>query len=230
MRYFIEFSYNGKNYHGWQLQPKAITVQGVLQNALTTILREEISVIGAGRTDSGVHALQMFAHFDTERELSDDLVRKLNAFLPYDIAVHSICAVKPDAHARFDALKRTYQYHISIDGGKGSLVGGVSGEDVVMGAVGQGRGFLGNTGDAPVRRQAVVAAIGFEIVAQEGEQGAFAAAVATGEADTLAGVNADIGVFDEVFAVARQGEVVEFDHGAVSHCMSGSSPSACGKR
>ena len=92
MRYFIEFSYNGKNYHGWQLQPKAITVQGVLQNALTTILREEISVIGAGRTDSGVHALQMFAHFDTERELSDDLVRKLNAFLPYDIAVHSICA------------------------------------------------------------------------------------------------------------------------------------------
>jgi len=115
MRYFIEFSYNGKNYHGWQLQPKAITVQGVLQNALTTILREEISVIGAGRTDSGVHALQMFAHFDTERELSDDLVRKLNAFLPYDIAVHSICAVKPDAHARFDALKRTYQYHISIE-------------------------------------------------------------------------------------------------------------------
>ena len=68
-----------------------------------------------GRTDSGVHALQMFAHFDTERELSDDLVRKLNAFLPYDIAVHSICAVKPDAHARFDALKRTYQYHISIE-------------------------------------------------------------------------------------------------------------------
>ena len=115
MRYFIEFSYNGKNYHGWQLQPKAITVQGVLQNALTTILREEISVIGAGRTDSGVHALQMFAHFDTERELSDDLVRKLNAFLPYDIAVHSIRAVKTDAHARFDALKRTYQYHISIE-------------------------------------------------------------------------------------------------------------------
>ena len=115
MRYFIEFSYNGKNYHGWQLQPKAITVQGVLQNALTTILREEISVIGAGRTDSGVHAFQMFAHFDTERELSDDLVRKLNAFLPYDIAVHSIRAVKTDAHARFDALKRTYQYHISIE-------------------------------------------------------------------------------------------------------------------
>lgn len=115
MRYFIEFSYNGKNYHGWQLQPKAITVQGVLQNALTTILREEISVIGAGRTDSGVHALQMFAHFDTERELSDDLVRKLNAFLPYDIVVHSIRAVKTDAHARFDALKRTYQYHISIE-------------------------------------------------------------------------------------------------------------------
>lgn len=115
MRYFIEFSYNGKNYHGWQLQPKAITVQGVLQNALTIILREEISVIGAGRTDSGVHALQMFAHFDTECELSDDLVRKLNVFLPYDIAVHSICAVKTDAHARFDALKRTYQYHISIE-------------------------------------------------------------------------------------------------------------------
>ena len=116
------------------------------------------------------------------------------------------------------------------DSGKGSLVGGVSGEDVVMGAVGQRRGFLGDAGDAPVRRQAVVAAVGFEVVAQEGEQGAFAAAVATGEADALAGVNAGIGVFDEVFAVARQGEVVEFDHGAVSHCMPGSSPSACGKR
>jgi hypothetical protein len=88
------------------------------------------------------------------------------------------------------------------DSGKGGLVGGVSGEDVVMGAVRQRRGFLGDAGDAPIGRQTVIAAVRFEVVAQEGEQGTFAAAVATGEADALTGVDAGIGVFDEVFAVA----------------------------
>ena len=114
MRYFIEFSYNGKNYYGWQIQPKALSVQEVLQNALATLLRTPISLVGAGRTDSGVHARQMFAHFDFQEALSESLVHKLNSFLPQDIAVKNIYEVKPEAHARFDALKRTYQYHIAV--------------------------------------------------------------------------------------------------------------------
>ena len=115
MRYFIEFSYNGKAYHGWQRQPKAITVQEVLENALSTLLRETVSVVAAGRTDSGVHAAQMFAHFNTELPISELLVHKLNAFLPKDIAVKAVYKVQPQAHARFDALKRTYQYHIATE-------------------------------------------------------------------------------------------------------------------
>mgnify|MGYP000843723903 FL=1 len=113
MRYFIELSFFGKNYYGWQSQPKAISVQEVLQKALSTLLRTPIEVVGAGRTDSGVHALQMYAHFDVTEALPANLVHKLNAFLPKDIAVHHIYEVQPNAHARFDALKRTYQYHIS---------------------------------------------------------------------------------------------------------------------
>ncbi|GJH40871.1 tRNA pseudouridine synthase A [Capnocytophaga sp. HP1101] len=115
MRYFIELSFFGKNYYGWQLQPKAISVQEVLQKALSTILRTAITVVGAGRTDSGVHASQMYAHFDVEEELPANLIHRLNAFLPDDIAVHHIYEVKANAHARFDALKRTYQYHISTE-------------------------------------------------------------------------------------------------------------------
>lgn len=115
MRYFIEFSYNGKAYHGWQRQPKAITVQEVLENALSTLLRETVSVVSAGRTDSGVHAAQMFAHFNTELPISELLVHKLNAFLPKDIAIKAVYKVQPQAHARFDALKRTYQYHIATE-------------------------------------------------------------------------------------------------------------------
>lgn len=113
MRYFIEFSYDGKNYHGWQNQPNAISVQQVLENALTTLLREKIEIVGAGRTDSGVHAKQMFAHFDTIQELDNQWVYKLNSFLPKDIAILHIHRVKDEAHARFDALKRTYQYQVS---------------------------------------------------------------------------------------------------------------------
>lgn len=114
MRYFIELSYNGKAYHGWQNQPNEISVQQVLEEALSVLLQEKIEVVGAGRTDTGVHASQMFAHFDVELEIDiSNLVYKLNAFLPSDIAVHDIFKVKDDAHARFAAISRTYHYKIS---------------------------------------------------------------------------------------------------------------------
>ena len=114
MRYFIELSYNGKAYHGWQNQPNAITVQQVLEEALSVLLNTKIDVVGAGRTDSGVHASQMFAHFDVENELDiSSLNYKLNSFLPNDIAVHDIYKVKEEVHARFDATSRTYHYKIS---------------------------------------------------------------------------------------------------------------------
>ena len=114
MRYFIEFSYNGKAYHGWQFQPNAITVQEVLESALCTLLKSEISVMGAGRTDAGVHATNMFAHFDSDVNIKrKDLVYKLNSLLPKDIAVVSIFEVNSEAHARFNALSRTYHYKIS---------------------------------------------------------------------------------------------------------------------
>ncbi|HNU59794.1 MAG TPA: tRNA pseudouridine synthase A, partial [Aquaticitalea sp.] len=107
MRYFIEFSYNGKSYHGWQSQPNAVSVQEVLESALSKILRSKINVMGAGRTDTGVHAAQMFAHFDIETAFdTDNVLFKLNCFLPADIAIHRIFQVRDKAHARFDALSR----------------------------------------------------------------------------------------------------------------------------
>ncbi len=100
MRYFVQFSYNGRAYHGWQNQPNAITVQQVLENSFTTLLRSDIALVGAGRTDAGVHAKKMFAHFeaDTIRD-TKDLIYKLNAFLPDDIAVQDILEVTSEAHA-----------------------------------------------------------------------------------------------------------------------------------
>ncbi|RMZ58013.1 tRNA pseudouridine(38-40) synthase TruA [Chryseobacterium nematophagum] len=115
MRYFIEFSYNGKNYFGYQIQPNAISVQEELEKGLSTILREEIKTTGAGRTDTGVHAKKIFAHFDTEKILEEDLVRKLNSFLPPDISIKRIFRVQDDFHARFDATYRTYEYYISLE-------------------------------------------------------------------------------------------------------------------
>ena len=113
MRYFIELAYNGTNYHGWQYQPDADSVQETLNKALSLLLKTEIDIVGAGRTDSGVHAKQMFAHFDYETEIDiPQLVHKLNSFLPKDIAVFNILKVSDEAHARFDATKRTYEYHI----------------------------------------------------------------------------------------------------------------------
>jgi tRNA pseudouridine38-40 synthase len=114
LRYFIVFSYFGKSYHGWQSQPNAITIQAVLEDSISKLLGIKIAVVGAGRTDAGVHAKQMYAHFDFEGELAfDDFVFRLNAFLPDDIAVASIHPVANDAHARFDAIERTYEYWIT---------------------------------------------------------------------------------------------------------------------
>ncbi|WP_144281900.1 tRNA pseudouridine(38-40) synthase TruA [Chryseobacterium echinoideorum] len=115
MRYFIEFSYNGKNYFGYQIQPKDISVQEELEKALSTILRQPIKTTGAGRTDTGVHAKKMFAHFDTHQELSHQLTHQLNSFLPNDISVYKIFKVKDNFHARFDATFRTYEYYISLE-------------------------------------------------------------------------------------------------------------------
>jgi tRNA pseudouridine38-40 synthase len=114
LRYFIELSYNGKAYHGWQNQPNSISVQQVLEEALSVLLQTKIEIVGAGRTDTGVHASQMFAHFDVEFEIDiSTQAFKLNSFLPNDISIHDIFKVKDDAHARFDAISRTYHYKIS---------------------------------------------------------------------------------------------------------------------
>ncbi|OYQ43344.1 tRNA pseudouridine(38-40) synthase TruA [Flavobacterium cyanobacteriorum] len=112
MRYFIEFAYNGKNYCGWQSQPHSPSVQETLGRALSVLLRAETEITGAGRTDTGVHARQMFAHFDHDRPLDPALVQKFNSFLPKDIAVLRFIPVHDTAHARFDATSRTYEYHI----------------------------------------------------------------------------------------------------------------------
>lgn len=116
-RFFIELAYNGNNYHGWQTQPNATTVQEVLDNALTTILRQPIETLGCGRTDTGVHATQFFAHFSPEVafEMDGAVLRGLNSILPADIAVKRIFEVDPDAHARFDATLRSYEYHIHFN-------------------------------------------------------------------------------------------------------------------
>jgi len=114
LRYFLQLSYNGKAYHGWQNQPNAISVQEVVEKALSTLLKTEIAIMGAGRTDAGVHASEMFSHFDFEGKIeSIDLVYKLNSFLPKDISILDIFEVEAETHARFDALARTYHYKIS---------------------------------------------------------------------------------------------------------------------
>lgn len=113
-RYFIYLSYDGTNYHGWQIQPNGISVQEVLMKALSTFLRKPVEVVGAGRTDAGVHARLMVAHFDFDAELDcATVVDKLNRLLPPDVAVHRVRRVKSDAHARFDATYRTYKYYIT---------------------------------------------------------------------------------------------------------------------
>jgi tRNA pseudouridine38-40 synthase len=113
MRYFIWFGYDGTHYHGWQIQPNGVTVQSELERCLSLLMREKVSVTGAGRTDAGVHARRMAAHFDTVQELDGALlVKKLNGLLHEDIAVYSIERVAEDLHARFSATSRTYHYYI----------------------------------------------------------------------------------------------------------------------
>ena len=108
-------SYNGSAYHGWQIQPNAVTVQETIQDALSKLLNTNISITGAGRTDTGVHAFQMFAHFDVDETFdTENLTFKLNSFLPKDIAIQSIFQVNADAHTRFHAIKRSYDYKISL--------------------------------------------------------------------------------------------------------------------
>ena len=112
-RYFIYLSYDGTNYHGWQIQPNGMSVQEELEHALTVLLRETISVTGAGRTDAGVHARMMVAHFDTPQEVdTQQLTYKLNKFLRQSIAIQKIIPVATDMHARFSATARTYRYFI----------------------------------------------------------------------------------------------------------------------
>ena len=113
-RYFIYFSYDGTAYHGWQVQPGSNSVQQEMQRALSLLMGRDMSVVGAGRTDAGVHAHMMVAHFDTEEPIADcqQLAYKLNRVLPRDIAVDRIVSVPSDCHARFSAVARTYHYYI----------------------------------------------------------------------------------------------------------------------
>ena len=114
MRYFIDISYDGSNYHGWQIQPNAVTVQHQINLAFSTILNEEINVLGAGRTDTGVHAKKMIAHFDTNQTIDFEKFKyRINGFLKNDISLNDIYKVKEDAHARFSAISRTYEYRVS---------------------------------------------------------------------------------------------------------------------
>jgi tRNA pseudouridine38-40 synthase len=113
MRFFITFSYDGARYHGWQVQPNAVSVQGVINEALSTLLRSDIKTTGAGRTDTGVNAKKMVAHFDTNVEFDSDLlVKKLNRILPPDISIQNIRRVADNCHSRFDAKFRTYHYYV----------------------------------------------------------------------------------------------------------------------
>ena len=120
MRYFTEFAYNGTNFHGSQRQPNGITVQEVLEDAFSTVMRQQVALTFAGRTDAGVHAEQMFAHFDLEEQETRNkdnnptgMVQRLNSLLPPAIAVRNIFPVPEDAHARFSAIERTYEYRIT---------------------------------------------------------------------------------------------------------------------
>lgn len=115
MRYFMELGYNGAPFFGWQVQPGKETVQGCIENALSLLLREEVSVTGCGRTDTGVNARQFFAHFETEQQIDlQKLTDKLNSFLPKEIAVYRIFPVEDGIHARFSATSRTYKYYVAV--------------------------------------------------------------------------------------------------------------------
>src|SRR5687768_6551973 len=114
MRYFFEIAYHGGNYNGWQSQHNAVGVQTIVENVLSKIFRSPIQIIGSGRTDTGVHCEQQFFHTDLSRDFDvAHVIQKLNSFLPRDIVIKSIKAVRPDASARYDAIERTYRYEIT---------------------------------------------------------------------------------------------------------------------
>jgi len=119
MRYFLKLAYNGENYFGWQIQPNAVTVQETLNQALSLLLKADINLTGAGRTDTGVHAREFYAHFDTDKQFSEaeqkQLIIRINSFLPLDIAVYDFYPVDDRFHARFDAVSRTYRYYIATE-------------------------------------------------------------------------------------------------------------------
>lgn len=114
MRYFAELAYNGSQYSGWQKQPDQISVQSTLEHAFSTILSHPVEVVGCGRTDTGVHARQYFLHFDYPGAFPQEFVRRINKFLPGDIAIYRIFPVPPEAHARFDASSRGYSYYLHL--------------------------------------------------------------------------------------------------------------------
>lgn len=114
-KYFLEIAYNGTAYHGWQIQDNAVSVQEKLNQALSVLLREEVETIGAGRTDSGVHAKQLFVHFSSHAQVLENkerFVHSLNALMPFDISAKRLIGVSAEAHARFDATQRSYEYHV----------------------------------------------------------------------------------------------------------------------
>jgi len=114
MRFFLEIAYKGTDYHGWQIQPNAVSIQEKIQDALALIFKKTIAIMGAGRTDTGVHAKQLFAHFDVVESFNiAEVLYKLNGILPKDIAIIAIHQVADNAHARFDATSRTYHYYIN---------------------------------------------------------------------------------------------------------------------
>jgi len=114
VRYFLDIAYKGTNYHGWQIQKNAHTIQAEIQSKISLLLKEKIEVVGSGRTDTGVHAKQQIAHFDIGKELGiQDFLHKINSFLPKDIVIKDMYEVAKNIHARFDAKKRTYEYIIN---------------------------------------------------------------------------------------------------------------------
>ena len=114
MRYFLKLSYNGAGFHGWQRQPNAYSVQEAIEKVLSLLLKENISITGAGRTDTGVHAREMFAHFDVVSQINDkkQFLKSVNSLVGKNIVIHDLINVKDDAHARFDVIQRTYKYFI----------------------------------------------------------------------------------------------------------------------
>ncbi len=115
MRYFAELSYRGTHYFGWQRQPEQVSIQETLESAFSTILRSETSITGCGRTDTGVHAKQYFLHFDHKEEVPSNLTHRLNKLLPSDISIKRIFPVEEEAHARFDAYERSYEYYLGFE-------------------------------------------------------------------------------------------------------------------